>query len=91
MSIDAAVYRRVLIRMMTDKPGSGQLFWSTDFARESEATSYTFPLIGDGQFHEYVLTVGDVPTWAGEIRRLRLDPGYTIGAHVEVDYIRVVE
>ena len=91
VSIDAAVYRRVVIRMMTDKPGSGQLFWSTDFARESEATSYTFPLIGDGQFHEYALKVGDVPTWAGEIRRLRLDPGYTIGAHVEVDYIRVVE
>ena len=91
VNIDAAQYRRVLVRMRTDAAGAAQLFWTTDFAREGEATSYSFPLIADGEFHAYTLPVSDKPTWAGEIRHLRLDPGSTGGAHVAIDYVRVVE
>ena len=91
VDIDSARYRRVLVRMRVDAPGTAQLFWRSDVLAESEATSYVFPIIADGEFHEYELPVGESPTWIGDIQRLRLDPGYTNGAHVEVDYIRVVE
>ncbi|UCH32997.1 MAG: glycoside hydrolase family 99-like domain-containing protein [Armatimonadota bacterium] len=94
VEIDAAQYRRVLVRMRVDgpeAPGSAQLFWRSTLLAESEATSCRFEIIADGEFHEYVLDVGNVPTWAGDIQRLRLDPGWTAGMQVEVDYIRVVE
>jgi len=91
VEIDAGRYRHVLIRVRIDKPGSAQLFWSTDLAPESEATSHVFPLIADGSFREYNLDLGKTATWAGQVRRLRLDPGSTSGAHVEIDYIRVAE
>ena len=91
VEIDAARYRRVLVRMRVDMPGQGQLFWRTTLAQESEATSYSFPLAADGEFHEYALPVGEVATWSGRVLRLRLDPCFTRSAHVEIDYIRVVE
>ena len=91
VDIDADRYRRALVRMRVDKPGMGQLFWISNLLPESEATSYRFEMIPDGEFHEYVLEVGSVPTWAGSIQRLRLDPGHTRDTHIAVDYIRVVE
>jgi len=77
--------------MRVDAPGKGQLFWRTNLANESEATSYSFPLVADSEFHEYALPVGEVATWSGRVLRLRLDPGFARNAHVEVEYIRVVE
>jgi hypothetical protein len=91
VEIDAGRYGHVLIGMRIDKPGAAQLFWSTDLAPEGEATSCTFPLTSDGEFHQYNLDLSRVATWAGQVRRLRLDPGATPGAHVEIDYIRVAE
>ena len=68
---------------------SVQLFWSTTRLPESEATSERFPVTGDGQWHEYSVTVSQNPRWSGILTRLRLDPTNQPGVAVEVDSIRL--
>jgi hypothetical protein len=74
------------LRMKCSSGGDGQIFWSTtaeeDFA---ESRSRRWPLIHDGQWHDYT-----VPLPAkGRVRRLRLDPGEAPGT-VEVASFQLV-
>ncbi len=78
---------------MALSPGMGQgaqLFWTTTQDREAtEAKSMQFPVVADGQFHEYVIELGAHPYWRDIVTMLRLDPtgGMPIG-EVRIDYIR---
>ncbi|PIV54398.1 hypothetical protein COS16_10485 [Candidatus Desantisbacteria bacterium CG02_land_8_20_14_3_00_49_13] len=91
-NIDASKYRFAVIKMKIDKGNSAQLFWTTASSPESERNSLSFSTSSDTQFHEYLLRVGDVKSWRGEILRLRLDPNYNLpGAVIELDYIRFSE
>ena len=65
-----------------------QLFWSTPRLPESESTSLHFPVLGDGQWHDYVLRMSENPRWRGVITRLRLDPCNRSGIRVSVQSIR---
>jgi hypothetical protein len=62
-----------------------QLFWSTTRHPESETTSERFQVTGDGQWHEYSVTVSQNPRWRGIPTRLRLDPTNQPCVTVEVD------
>jgi hypothetical protein len=66
-----------------------QLFWSTRRWSESEATSWRFPVEGDGQWHEYRLPVIQNRRWAGVVTRLRLDPCSRAEVRVELDFLRL--
>jgi Glycosyltransferase WbsX len=93
LRVPASRFPRVLIRMRIDKasPGDvGQLFWETATAGISEAASVHFPLVADGQFHDYVLEVGKSDRWRGIVRGFRLDPCGTQGATVSIDAIRLL-
>jgi len=91
-NIDASKYRFAVIKMKIEKGNSAQLFWTTASSPESERNSLSFSTSSDTQFHEYLLRVGDVKSWRGEILRLRLDPNYNLpGAVIELDYIRFSE
>ncbi|MHB1034315.1 MAG: glycoside hydrolase family 99-like domain-containing protein [Pirellulales bacterium] len=88
---DAAKFRGAVIRLKVDKGTLAQLFWTTTDAGESEANSLQFKTIADGQFHEYRLDLGKVPTWRGTVKRLRFDPSIQPGTRIELDYFRMLE
>jgi hypothetical protein len=86
--IDAPVVR---LRLGVTAGQVGQFYWSTEAAPGfSEERVLTFPLNADGQFHEYVLKVGQHPAWAGQIiTAVRLDPGNGArAASFALDFIR---
>lgn len=60
----------------------GQIFWSTNGANASEATSIGFPLQQDGQPHIYTIDLASHPRWRGKITSLRFDP--CTAANVEI-------
>ncbi|MCS7253134.1 MAG: glycoside hydrolase family 99-like domain-containing protein [Armatimonadetes bacterium] len=68
----------------------GQVFWRTATIPESEVTSVRFEVIGDGEWHDYVLNVSENVRWRGIITRLRLDPCTQPDVHVEVDFIKLI-
>ncbi|MCE5217592.1 hypothetical protein LLH03_11265, partial [bacterium] len=67
-----------------------QLFWSTtDSPSLDEPKSMRFRTIPDGQFHEYVIPVGESKLWQGTITSVRLDPtGGTPLGEVKIDFLR---
>jgi len=83
----------VVIRMSIDglaeEGEKGQLFWSTTTAPVSEATSVHFELIGDGEYHDYVLPVGESDRWRRRITSFRFDPCSHAGARICIDEIRM--
>jgi hypothetical protein len=95
VNVSAQRYPRILIRFSIDRLSmpneSAQLFWETATSEISEANSIRVELIGDGEYHDYVLDVGQSDRWRGAIRGFRLDPGGTDGANVAVDAIRLLE
>jgi hypothetical protein len=86
-----AIRIRMKIDALESEGEHGQLFWSTPTGPATEATSLNFELIGDGQYHEYVLPVAENARWRGRITSLRLDPCSHAGAEVAIDEIRLVE
>ncbi|MBM3493986.1 MAG: Ig-like domain repeat protein, partial [Armatimonadetes bacterium] len=97
IGFDAADCASVTIRMAArlNDPVSwwltGQLFWERDNGAQpfSEAQSIQFPIINDGQFHDYVLPLASKATWAGFISRLRFDPVFEgrPGDYVEIAWV----
>ena len=94
MEIPANRHPRAVVRLRLTAPGGpfkdqAQLFWSTRRWPESEASSWRFPVEGDGQWHEYQLSLAQNPRWAGIITRLRLDPCSRSGVRVELDRLEL--
>ncbi|MDX9971358.1 MAG: glycoside hydrolase family 99-like domain-containing protein [FCB group bacterium] len=76
--VRAAEYRGIEFTMqltgtLPENP-RGQIFWSSNGANTSEATSIGFPLQRDGQPHTYTLDLAAHPRWRGKIASLRFDP-----------------
>jgi len=96
MQVDGSKVREVVVRMRIPAlphPETGQFYWGTKEAPGySEERVVVFPVIPDGEWHEYRVAVGDHPQWkAHEIVAIRLDPiqaGDPIT--VEVDSIKQV-
>jgi len=95
MRTEAGQFQAVELRLKLEPPsGSGfedlaQLFWSTTRTKESEASSVRFKVLGDGQWHDYRLPVGDNRHWRGTISQLRLDPCNLPGVRVHVRWVRL--
>ena len=92
MQARASAFDSVLIRLKLARPDgepfadSAQLFWRTSRLAESEASSIRFPILADGQWHEYDVPVATNPRWRGVITRLRLDPGRQPGVLLSRNY-----
>lgn len=97
MQARASEFSTVVVRMRflrTDGAtftDSAQLFWRTSRLPESESSSVRFPVQGDGQWHEYRVTVSQNPRWRAVITRLRLDPCNQPKIQVDLDFIRLAE
>lgn len=91
--VNARTYPFIVIRMRIDKlaaEGEGaQMFWTTPTARTSEAASVKFELIGDGEYHTYVLPVGENSRWRGRITTLRFDPCSHADAQISIEEIKL--
>lgn len=88
VELEADAIGKIVIRMKSDRDDLGQLFWGTANSPQSEANSVRFKIIGDGQFHDYVLGVRDSRRWRGLITSLRLDPSTQSGVEFAIDEIR---
>ncbi|MGQ9730676.1 MAG: glycoside hydrolase family 99-like domain-containing protein [Candidatus Zipacnadales bacterium] len=91
--LDARKYPYMIVRMKVDALTSdsedAQLFWATPTAGISELTSVKWRLIGDGEYHDYVVYLAENPRWRGRITIFRLDPCSHAGAKVSIDEIRM--
>jgi hypothetical protein len=81
----------IRIRLRVTAGQGGQFFWTTAASPAfAEDKQITFPLVPDGQFHEYRLDGGSHPAWSGQtITGIRIDPGG--GApqgEFAIDYVR---
>jgi hypothetical protein len=86
-------YKALRVRMsVTGGDAMAQVFWITSEEPALADTRYmNFPIVPDGEWHEYEIPVGEHERWAGqEIRGLRLDPstgGAEPVATVRIDWI----
>lgn len=85
--IDATVYPEIVIRMRTTAGRHAQIFWSTNTSYLGEATSISFEIISDGEFHDYIIQTGNHAKWKGNITSLRLDPTDSGGSEIAVESI----
>ncbi len=87
-------YTKLRVRMkLSSGNREGQVFWATGEEPEFRDDKYlNFPIVPDGEWHEYVIPVGEHAKWRGQtIIALRLDPttgGATAGSTVSIDWIR---
>ncbi len=84
----------VILRMRVEnleKDDQAQLFWAGATSPISEANSLRFDLIDDGQYHTYVLPVGDNPRWRGRLQSFRFDPCSAEGVRVSIQQVRLSE
>jgi hypothetical protein len=93
LDIPADMYSRLRVRMkLPPCDATGQVFWTTAEEPGFADDKYlNFPTQPDGEWHEYVIPVGEHPKWEGQaIRALRLDPttgGAAPGSQVRIDAI----
>lgn len=91
IEIPARSNQYILMRIRSDKPGSGCVFWSGEVTGENggltEKKKCDFAIRREGDWETFAL----FPFWQGEgtIRQLRLD--VYEGAHFDVDWIRILE
>ena len=88
VQVEADGTRLLSIRMRSSAGDRAQVFWGTTVSGQSEMNSVRFDVIGDGQFHDYELDLGQSRRWRGLIVSVRLDPGSKPGVEFAVDHIR---
>lgn len=93
LRIPPDTYAKLKLRMRLPPCNpSGQLFWTTSEEPNFEDDKYlNFPVVPDGEWHEYEIPVADHANWKGRsIQAIRLDPttgGAASGSRVEIDWI----
>ena len=93
LRIPSDTYQKIKVRMKLPQcEPTGQLFWTTSDEPQFRDDKYlNFPVIPDGQWHEYEIPVANHVKWKGKaIRAIRLDPttaGAMAGSKVEIDWI----
>ncbi|MBC7327312.1 hypothetical protein H5T87_04260 [bacterium] len=91
MDVKGDECKRLRIRMMTTGGTNAQFYWTTeDSPNFAEDKVVVFNIISDGEFHEYVVEVGNHPMWKGKrITAIRLDPTNSApNATFAIDYIK---
>lgn len=87
-------YKAVKVRMkLPPCEKEAQFFWTTaDSPNLADDKYLNFPVIPDGEWHEYTIPVGSHAMWKGKaVRTIRLDPttgGAAVGSKVSIAWIR---
>lgn len=82
-------YQQLVVRMSSSQNDMAQLFWATTITPVSEANSIRFPVIGDGNVHEYRLDLTKSRRWRGAVTGLRFDPVMRSDVDVVIEAIRL--
>jgi hypothetical protein len=91
MSIDAAEFSRIEIRMRNSAGNDAQIFFVTDVDPGwDEYKSKHLSITGDGAYHTYTVDMSGVESWKDRIQQIRLDP-MTVPGDFEIDYIRITQ
>lgn len=89
IQVEADRFQRLAFRMRSDRDQRVQVFWATTLTALSEDASLAVQVVGDGQFREYELDLGQNPRWRGVVSALRIDPATEPGRRFALDYIRL--
>lgn len=83
-------YETLHVRMRSNGGTTGQVFFitETDPVWDGNKT-LAFPVITDGQLHDYVLDMEDSGAWSGVVTQLRIDPTVQVGAEFGIDSVTV--
>lgn len=66
----------------------GQVFFRTEAEPDwGETKSVLFDIVADGEWHDYELDMLALPEWNAMVTQLRIDPGVSAGAVIEIDEI----
>ena len=89
--IDAAAFRWLHVRMKAPGGSEAEFFWGTPSEPwHSPGRRVGFPVVADGEFHEYAVDLSSHPAWTGTVILPRLDPSASASSGVaEVDFIRL--
>lgn len=79
----------MIIRLSATAGNSVMLFYGTGTQPGfSEDRKISFPIVADGQMHEYRVSLSELPLWAGRVQSLRLDlEGNALNANWAIDYL----
>ena len=81
-------YGFIKFSMKTEKCTGGQIYIITDVMADqdsfSDAMCVSFDTISDGEYHEYVVKLSDLPNYRGNIKKIRIDVGSAVGEIVEI-------
>ncbi|MFB0518251.1 MAG: sulfatase, partial [Acidobacteriota bacterium] len=88
--LDANQINVIRLRMKISAGEQGELLWGTrQFNTFASARKQFFSITADNKFHTYYIFTEDIPTWKGDIIKLRIDPT-NAPALVEIDYISLL-
>ncbi|MEO0018070.1 MAG: hypothetical protein RLZZ522_1353, partial [Verrucomicrobiota bacterium] len=86
--IDAAVFKKIRVRMSSTAIGTGQVFWWKRGQTSGQFSEVIFPVLAG--LHTYEIDLSSNPNWSGEVTKLRLDPIDSAGVNFTVDRISAV-
>ena len=97
IKLPAGGFSTVVVRMKLELAGGesfiargAKLYWTTSkapaFCPES---GVGFETIGDGQWHDYEMSVSQNPNWTDTVTRLRIDPCMVFDVKVAIDSVRL--
>jgi len=71
----------------------GQVYFVTQSDQDwNEAKHINFPIIPQSDFTEYTIDMTGIGGWAGNLKRLRVDPSTNVTTgSFRIDYIRIIE
>lgn len=87
LQVDAGAIRYLKIRLRSGTSDRAQIFWATTDSQISESNSLRFEVTGDGQFHDYVIDLGQSAEWHGLVTALRFDVANQPGVKFAIDAI----
>lgn len=88
LNLIAGKVYQLRLRMSVSAGSSASLRWTTKASPVwSDSCLISFPILGDGQMHEYVIDLRKNPKWTGVIRQLKLTPT-NAAASIAIDDFR---
>lgn len=82
LTLEAGVCPRIIFTARSSVAGYGNVYFRHADEGLADARAVPFTLFGDGQFHQYAITMSANPHWKGVIAQVRLDLGYLADTRV---------
>jgi len=92
INVDARIYRYVTFQLKSDLGDRGEIFFLPEGQKEfSPQFSVPFQIIGDNEFHTYLVDMTKNMKWLGQINRLRLDAVNRLGINIQIKEFSLLE